>query len=271
MKVKLSGEWTHYCPLCESVVGDGVHHCRQCKRCVKDLDHHCKWVNNCVNKANYKLFMRLMASTLLYIVVNLILCIVAVILILSSAGSTLPAQTDNTKRNLFLVPAAVLGTIDVVLIILCTKLYCFHLWLVRNNLTTLSYILSQRESKKPNQILPKDSTASSGRPSFRRELGTPSTERIQLSKDITVPEPKFSEEELKGQTAETHDRKVKVKSRLPNIHNSGEEIRIKKLRRPIEESEANLLRQGPNNDEQSQNTEAKQSRVKRDSDADSKL
>ena len=47
--VKLTGDFSHYCKICESAVEQDVHHCKQCNRCVKNLDHHCKWVNNCID------------------------------------------------------------------------------------------------------------------------------------------------------------------------------------------------------------------------------
>jgi hypothetical protein len=50
IKVKLKGDFNHYCKACDSVVADNVHHCKQCRRCVKNLDHHCKWINNCIDK-----------------------------------------------------------------------------------------------------------------------------------------------------------------------------------------------------------------------------
>lgn len=53
-KVKLTGEFNHYCKICESVVEGGVHHCKQCQRCVKNLDHHCKWINNCIDAGNIR-------------------------------------------------------------------------------------------------------------------------------------------------------------------------------------------------------------------------
>lgn len=52
--VKLTGNFNHYCKICDSVVEGGVHHCKQCKRCVKNLDHHCKWINNCIDIDNIK-------------------------------------------------------------------------------------------------------------------------------------------------------------------------------------------------------------------------
>lgn len=53
-RVKLSGEFNHFCKVCDSVVADNVHHCKQCRRCVRNLDHHCKWINNCIDRESLK-------------------------------------------------------------------------------------------------------------------------------------------------------------------------------------------------------------------------
>ncbi len=209
-----------------------------------------------------------MKTALIYLGVNLVLCIIALVLVLSDAGINLPFLNNHTKRNLMLIPGAIFGCLDAILIVLCSKLYCFHIYLIKSNQTTLTYILSHKDKRKNNQIAPKESTNISNRPSFRRDLGAPTdTERVMLSKDLTVAEPKFSEEEIKGQLPDTHDNtnKMKTKAKLSSDHNPNEEIKIKKLRRPNEESQANLLRSSAQTNDPLQLTEAKPVKVKRSS------
>ncbi len=55
-----------YCTACQSFTEKGSKHCRRCNRCVSGFDHHCKWLNNCVGRANYRLFLAVLASVTLF-------------------------------------------------------------------------------------------------------------------------------------------------------------------------------------------------------------
>ena len=54
------------CVLCNHLVLKTSHHCFRCRRCAHDFDHHCKYLNVCIGGANYILFLRLLATFILY-------------------------------------------------------------------------------------------------------------------------------------------------------------------------------------------------------------
>lgn len=153
IRIKLEGEWKHQCLSCDSVVGPNVHHCKQCDRCVADLDHHCKWVNNCVTKDNYALFLNLLRTAILFILLNALLDILATLLVLLQTSPKYYGRPMSNATVIYIMCASV-GLIHLILFILAVKLYIFHLWLMRNNLTTLQYIMSARENSR-NKVLPK--------------------------------------------------------------------------------------------------------------------
>lgn len=52
------------------------------------------------------------------------------------------------NRNLILVPSIVLATFHLIVGGFSIQLYLYHLWLMKNNLSTLEHILSKREAQK---------------------------------------------------------------------------------------------------------------------------
>nr|TKS03132.1 hypothetical protein D5086_0000151290 [Populus alba] len=67
---KESGEEALFCTLCNAEVRKFSKHCRSCDKCVDGFDHHCRWLNNCVGKKNYITFVSLMATSLVWLIVE---------------------------------------------------------------------------------------------------------------------------------------------------------------------------------------------------------
>ncbi|RQO91056.1 hypothetical protein POPTR_005G254366v4 [Populus trichocarpa] len=65
-----SGEEALFCTLCNAEVRKFSKHCRSCDKCVDGFDHHCRWLNNCVGKKNYITFVSLMATSLVWLIVE---------------------------------------------------------------------------------------------------------------------------------------------------------------------------------------------------------
>ncbi|CAN6463971.1 unnamed protein product [Victoria cruziana] len=59
-----------FCTLCNAEVRKFSKHCRSCDKCVDGFDHHCRWLNNCVGRKNYFTFISLMASSLIWLMIE---------------------------------------------------------------------------------------------------------------------------------------------------------------------------------------------------------
>jgi hypothetical protein len=66
-------DFSFFCSICNTHVGERSKHCGECNRCVSDFDHHCKWLNNCIGRKNYFTFVKLISSVLLLAVFFIII------------------------------------------------------------------------------------------------------------------------------------------------------------------------------------------------------
>ncbi|XP_018675667.2 probable protein S-acyltransferase 19 isoform X2 [Musa acuminata AAA Group] len=60
-----------FCTLCNAEVCKFSKHCRSCDKCVDGFDHHCRWLNNCVGRKNYITFIALMATSLIWLAIEI--------------------------------------------------------------------------------------------------------------------------------------------------------------------------------------------------------
>ncbi|KAM3134625.1 hypothetical protein pb186bvf_013267 [Paramecium bursaria] len=64
-----------YCKTCKLIQLSHTHHCYDCDVCVLEMDHHCPWTGKCIGKGNIKQFYYFLASTLIFMVYNIIISI----------------------------------------------------------------------------------------------------------------------------------------------------------------------------------------------------
>ena len=66
-----------YCPYCRVKKTNKVKHCHICKKCIKGFDHHCNWIDNCVGEKNKIKFLVFVLITLLNLIYNFCLGLIA--------------------------------------------------------------------------------------------------------------------------------------------------------------------------------------------------
>ncbi|CAD8121519.1 unnamed protein product [Paramecium sonneborni] len=126
-----------HCKNCRAFKPKRCHHCRQCKTCWLKMDHHCQWLNNCIGYGNYKLFINLLGYAWV---------LITFIMITYSRCYYDTMNSYSTDAKLFLVSFTFLFC--CFLWILLTAFTLFHLWAIKQNITTLEYC----ESKPRQQI-----------------------------------------------------------------------------------------------------------------------
>ncbi|KAM4602881.1 palmitoyltransferase ZDHHC1 isoform 2-T3 [Polymixia lowei] len=178
-----------HCYLCQVDVGPKSKHCSACNKCVANFDHHCRWLNNCVGSRNYKLFLYSVVSALLGVCMVLISATYVFIeffLDPSKLRTDKHFQVKNETGVWFVfLPVAPVSTAGAAIpalagltialgLLSCTllgHLFCFHIYLMWNRLSTYEYIVRQRHRQ--------DSSGSSKSPA---ESGAPSA---SLIKDVS--------------------------------------------------------------------------------------
>ncbi|KFO71397.1 putative palmitoyltransferase ZDHHC1, partial [Cuculus canorus] len=161
----------HHCHICDVDVSAKSKHCGTCNKCVYGFDHHCKWLNNCVGKRNYWFFLNSVLSAILGVgLLLLVACYVFVEFFVDPMmlrsdwhfdalkNNTdrwfvfLPAAPVETQASALLVTAGVFILLSLVTVILLGHLLTFHIYLMRNKLTTYEYILQQRSQQEAKEV-----------------------------------------------------------------------------------------------------------------------
>mgnify|MGYP001003417434 CR=1 FL=1 len=117
------------CQRCLRTKPDRCHHCSQCNKCILKMDHHCPWVANCIGFGNYKYFINM----LLYASLS---CILVVFTSDRVIAAVLSKEDVDYRTAYFIVTAYVLACVFGFII---TGFLCFHLWLIKNQYTTIEF------------------------------------------------------------------------------------------------------------------------------------
>ncbi|NWS41281.1 ZDHC1 palmitoyltransferase, partial [Probosciger aterrimus] len=153
----------HHCHVCDVNVSAKSKHCGTCNKCVCGFDHHCKWLNNCVGERNYWLFLNSVLSAILGLgLLLLIACYVfaeffidPMVLRSDQHFYALKNQTDRwfvflpaapveTRAPAILITTGIFILLSLMTVVLLGHLLIFHIYLMRNKLTTYEYILQHR-------------------------------------------------------------------------------------------------------------------------------
>ncbi|XP_061231861.1 palmitoyltransferase ZDHHC1 isoform X3 [Neopsephotus bourkii] len=153
----------HHCHVCDVNVSAKAKHCGTCNKCVCGFDHHCKWLNNCVGERNYWLFLNSVLSAILGLgLLLLIACYVfaeffidPMVLRSDHHFYALKNQTDRwfvflpaapveTQAPAILITTGIFILLSLMIVVLLGHLLIFHIYLLRNKLTTYEYIVQHR-------------------------------------------------------------------------------------------------------------------------------
>ncbi|XP_077246931.1 putative protein S-acyltransferase 19 isoform X2 [Tasmannia lanceolata] len=148
-----SDEDALFCTLCNAEVRKFSKHCRSCDKCVDGFDHHCRWLNNCVGRKNYITFVSLMASSLVWLMVE---CGVGITVFVRCFVDRKSIETqiteklgDGFSRAPFATVVAICTAVSLLATIPLGELFFFHILLMRKGITTYEYVVAMRTQSEP--------------------------------------------------------------------------------------------------------------------------
>lgn len=129
-----NGKYQFYWKIWDSHVSDNSKHCGQWNRWVENFDHHWKWLNNWIGEINYRLFILLWISVLLFQVFYIIWCIFSVVEISTNfqlASSSIKDVYGSSSQVLFIVLIVCIGIVNAFPLVAIFNLLLFHFWLYK--------------------------------------------------------------------------------------------------------------------------------------------
>ena len=148
------------------------------------------------------------------------------------------------NRNFILVPSIVLATFHLIVGGFSIQLYLYHLWLMKNNLTTLEHILSKRDAQKQASPNAKASRVfPMGRVTEENHKTSPILKEKDTERFVIKDEPEPSDDRNSMQTPGSDKANIQdLEGTNPvegNPTRNSEEVynfRVKKVKKVIEKS-----------------------------------
>lgn len=131
---RTSGE-LRFCKKEKKFKPDRAHYCSNEKRNVLRMDHYCPWMSTCIGYRNHKYFILFLLYSSISTNVVTVALIKALVYNVFPPGATI-----------VMIEGAVLTT---VISFLLTPFFCFHLWMLSLNLTTIEYCERKRDVQAP--------------------------------------------------------------------------------------------------------------------------
>lgn len=130
------------CNYCLSVVNFQSKHCKVCNKCIYRFDHHCNILNTCIGGSNYKEFIYLLLSLLVF---NLSLSIFSIHTIIRYFKTSESSKPDSITQSKFSINAMIVTNfinfvLSVTIELFLTFLLIFHLYLKLKSMTTYEFI-----------------------------------------------------------------------------------------------------------------------------------
>ncbi|CAL9782291.1 unnamed protein product [Musa acuminata subsp. burmannicoides] len=137
-----------FCTLCNAEVCKFSKHCRSCDKCVDGFDHHCRWLNNCVGRKNYITFIALMATSLIWLAIEIGVGIAVFVLCFVDKKGTEANIKEKLGNGFSRGPvAAIIAICIAVSFLACVplgELFFFHMILIKKGITTYEYVVAMR-------------------------------------------------------------------------------------------------------------------------------
>ncbi|XP_065881807.1 protein S-acyltransferase 21 [Euphorbia lathyris] len=147
------GEEALFCTLCNAEVRKFSKHCRSCNKCVDGFDHHCRWLNNCVGRKNYITFVSLMATSLIWLVVEFGVGVAVLVRCFVDRKGMEHQITEKLgigfSRPPFASVVAVCTFVSFLATVPLGELFFFHVILIRKGITTYEYVVAMRTQSEP--------------------------------------------------------------------------------------------------------------------------
>jgi len=155
-EIKRKGQTAaRYCQKCKRHKPPRAHHCRVCNTCVLRMDHHCAWINNCVGHSNYKSFVLFLIYTVSALFHAVLILSGFIGLSYSSdhanddisnpqANRSIRNRGDTAVSGIFWILCSALWkvmllTVTSILMVALAMLLGWHIYLIRNNKSTIEY------------------------------------------------------------------------------------------------------------------------------------
>ncbi|KAF7364839.1 Palmitoyltransferase [Mycena venus] len=137
------GKW---CRKCWGPKPERAHHCSICGRCVLKMDHHCPWLGaKCIGHRTYPAFLHFILCITLVSIYIAVVCASAVWhafgdplrMVMFTAPSHIALAYPSTQNELMPLHAIFLTFYAIVFTLVMGSFYCYHLYLVFINQTTI--------------------------------------------------------------------------------------------------------------------------------------
>lgn len=142
------GEDALFCTLCNAEVRKFSKHCRSCDKCVDGFDHHCRWLNNCVGRKNYITFISLMATSLIWLIIEFGVGVAVLVLCFVDKKGTESNIVEKLGNGFSRAPfATVVAICTAVSLLACVplgELFFFHMILIKKGITTYEYVVAMK-------------------------------------------------------------------------------------------------------------------------------
>ena len=123
-------------------------HCPDCDWWVEIFDHHCPYLNNCVGKRNYRYFI----GFLTFLILNGVGMISSLIIFIVDSNIKNEDNMVVRNTNIAKIIVIIIAVASVVLLILVTALWAFHIYLITKGKTTKEK-LTNKATKTNSKLL----------------------------------------------------------------------------------------------------------------------